>query len=321
MGYRLDNKTKVKALKKYLLVIWLLPLLIVNIAAIGPVGAQATTIGVEPVSIVNPGLGPGSTFTVEIWIRGVVDLAGIEFKLGYNTTVLTATTITYGDIFGATYFPLISTIDDVNGFCFYGIREQFGEPGFNGDGRVVIITFSVDSLGGSALHLYETKLGDSKGPPMPIVHVALDGFFSNVGVHDIAVTSVTPDPTEVDVGDSVTINVTVANQGDYNETFDVTVYYDNTTIETETDISLENGTSTTLTFTWDTTGVAKGTYTIKAEAILDLDEDTADNTREAENPVKVREAAAPPNIIIFAVVAVVAIIIIAAVVYIVKFRK
>jgi len=455
MGCQLDNKTKVRALKKYLLVIWMLPLLIVSIAAVGPVGAQTTTIGVEPDSIVDPGLGPGSTFSVEIWVRQVSDLAGVEFKLGYDTTVLTATTITYGDIFGPTKFDLISKIVDAEGYLHYCIMEQFGEPAFEGDGRVAIITFSVDSMGGSTLDLYDIILGDSSVPPGFILHDALDGSFSNVAVHDIAVTSVTPDPTgvnvgdsvtinvtvtnqgdysetftvkvyadltaykyiynpitggleridpdvgneiivgtqtvtelapgatttktftwdttgvaagnhtisanatavlgetetkdnlfiddgvilsplpvhdiavtsvtpdptEVDVGDSVTINVTVTNQGNYSETFDVTVYYDDTTIDTETDISLESGASTTLTFTWDTAEVDKGTYTISAEAILDLDEDTGDNTLEAEDQVKVREAAAPPNIVILAVVAVVAIIIIAAVIYIVKIRK
>jgi len=165
---------------KTLLCLAIVASMLLGLVMVGPVSAQATTIGVEPASIVNPSLGPGSTFRVSIWIRNVANLAGLEFKLGYNTTVLTATTITYGGIFGPSYFPLISTIDDAAGFCFYGIMEAFGEPAFTGSARAANITFSVDSVGQSVLDLYETKLGDSASPPVPIVHDVLDGSFSNM---------------------------------------------------------------------------------------------------------------------------------------------
>jgi hypothetical protein len=179
MSYQLDNKTKVRTLKKSLLYIWMLPLLIFSIAVVD-VRAQQATIGVEPDSIFDPGLGPGSNFTVEIWIHQVEDLAGLEFKLAYNTTVLNATLITYGDIFGETYFPLTSEIHDDEGYVWYGFMEGFGEPGFNGTGRAAIINFTVASVGESVLHLNDTKLGDSSVPPVSIVHDALDGYFSNV---------------------------------------------------------------------------------------------------------------------------------------------
>ena len=162
---------------KTLLCLTLVTLMLLSVFMIGPVSAPSTTIGVEPDWIVDPGLGPGSTFTVEIWVRDVADLAGLEFHLGYDTTVLTATLIEYGDIFGATYFPLISEINDTEGYLHYSIMEMFGEPGFYGDGRAAIINFTVDSVGASALDLYDTKLGDSSAPPVPIVHEALDGYF------------------------------------------------------------------------------------------------------------------------------------------------
>jgi len=157
----------------------MLPLLIFSIAVVDA-RAQQATIGVEPDSIFDPGLGPGSNFTVEIWIRNITDLAGLEFKLAYNTTVLNATLIEYGDIYGETYLPLTSEIHDDEGYVWYSIMEGYGEPGFNGTGRAAIINFTVDSVGESVLHLNETKLGDSSVPPVPIVHDALDGYFSNV---------------------------------------------------------------------------------------------------------------------------------------------
>ena len=140
-------------------------------------GSPTTTIGVEPELTMDPAIVPGATFVVEIWIRDVVDLAGVEFKLAYNTAVLTATTIEYGGIFGVTVFPLASKIYDAEGYLHYAIMEYFGEPGFTGDGRVSTITFSVDTEGESCLDLYITKLGDSAA--QPIDHMAIDGFFSS----------------------------------------------------------------------------------------------------------------------------------------------
>jgi len=164
-------------------------------------------------------------------------------------------------------------------------------------------------------------------PPVPSEVDTDDNLFIDDTVtvtappaHDIAITNVVPSPTTVTVGDSVTISVTVENEGEIDETFNVTVYYDDTSIETETDIVLESGTSTTLTFTWDTTDVAKGTYTIKAEAVVAVDDDTDDNLF-TDGTVKIRGAAAP-NILIYAVVgAIAAIAIAAAAIYILKFRK
>ena len=54
-----------------------------------------------------------------------------------------------------------------------------------------------------------------------------------VPVHDVAVTNVIPSKTVVGHGYSLNINITVANQGDYTETFNVTLYANTTTIETK----------------------------------------------------------------------------------------
>ena len=102
--------------------------------------------------------------------------------------------------------------------------------------------------------------------------------WSRYGLHDITITDVTPLKTVVGQGYSMNINVTVANQGDFTETFNVTLYANTTTIETK-QITLTNGASTTITFTWDTTGFAKGNYTIWAYAWpVQGETDTADNT-------------------------------------------
>lgn len=107
-----------------------------------------------------------------------------------------------------------------------------------------------------------------------------DTATSNVSVlsHDIAVTSVITSPTTVTVGESVSLNVTIANEGSYTETFNVTTYYDNTLLKTENVTALPAGASTTLTFIWNTTAAQLGTYTISANvSIVEGETDTADN--------------------------------------------
>ena len=96
---------------------------------------------------------------------------------------------------------------------------------------------------------------------------------------DMAIRDVTPSQTIVGQGSTISIDVTVTNKGAYTETFNVTVYYASDPIETQTVTNLPSGTSTNLTFLWNTTGVPYGNYTISAYATPLLGETfTADNT-------------------------------------------
>ena len=100
-----------------------------------------------------------------------------------------------------------------------------------------------------------------------------------VAGHDVAVVAVTPLKTIVRIGYPCQINVTVTNEGEFTETFTVTLYANTTTLGNLTVSNLASGSSVTLTFTWNTTGWSKGNYTISAYAWPVLGEtDTADNT-------------------------------------------
>jgi outer membrane protein assembly factor BamB len=83
--------------------------------------------------------------------------------------------------------------------------------------------------------------------------------------HDVAVTNVTSSKTIVGQGFNANISVTVANQGGFAETFKVTMYANATSIASE-NITLSGGNLVTITFTWNTSGFAKGNYTISAYA-------------------------------------------------------
>jgi len=97
-------------------------------------------------------------------------------------------------------------------------------------------------------------------------------------IRDVAVTGVTAFPTTVTTGDFLFINVTVANNGNGSETFNVTLYYNSSVVGTMKVISLASRANKTLGFNWDTMGVPEGNYTIKAVASIVAGETlTADN--------------------------------------------
>ena len=122
--------------------------------------------------------------------------------------------------------------------------------------------------------------------PTPLFFAVIESAVvtSPLGVHDVAVINVTtsktgcvPMPT---VGQNRTcrVNVTVENQGDFAETFNVTAYANSTEIGRQ-QITLDLGENATLAFTWDTSGFAKGNYTIWAYAWpVQGETETSDNT-------------------------------------------
>jgi hypothetical protein len=102
--------------------------------------------------------------------------------------------------------------------------------------------------------------------------------------HDVAVTDVTPSKTVVGQGFNATINVTVANQGDYTETFNVTTYVTTPPLPLEividiTTVSLDAGGNMKISLAWNTTGLDIGNFTFTATAESVAGEtNTADNT-------------------------------------------
>ena len=112
---------------------------------------------------------------------------------------------------------------------------------------------------------------------------------STVTSHDVAVTSVTDTPDPVNQGGTVTVDVTVTNQGSFAETFNVTLTSDQDgVIHTWTNVNLSAGATTTpaLTFNWDTTTATVATHTLTATAGPVTGElDTSDNSVATSNTV------------------------------------
>jgi hypothetical protein len=107
------------------------------------------------------------------------------------------------------------------------------------------------------------------------------------GGHEIAITEVQPAKTVLGQGFQMFVAVHVKNYGIFNETFNTTVYGNTTIIQTQT-ATLISGNSTTLSFLWNSTGFAKGNYTISAYAWpVPGETDTADNTFKATVQIEI----------------------------------
>jgi hypothetical protein len=123
----------------------------------------------------------------------------------------------------------------------------------------------------------ETDTADNAGSTSSVVDPA--------PVHDVAVSGVTV-PTAVTVGQAQTVTVTVANQGTFSETFEVSLA-DNlgaTVGSPQTVANLAAGGSQALSFAW--TPTVTGTHVLTATAATVSGEtDTADNTGSASSVV------------------------------------
>jgi hypothetical protein len=119
------------------------------------------TMSVSPASSTDP----SSPFTVDIDIASVDDLYGWEFKLYYNNTILSNSTVSEGTFLsnqGTTAFLKIDNTDTYNathGRFWYTCTLTGDTQGASGSGTLASIEFTVDGPGGTtALHLVDTKL-------------------------------------------------------------------------------------------------------------------------------------------------------------------
>jgi hypothetical protein len=311
----------------------LLPI-VLSVLSVNMIGVSAVVvspyIAVVPDSI--SGLTPGTNFTVSIDTDYVGThylfdyIWGYQFALSYNPSVIKGVEVVNGDLIvdgSAKFYP--GTFDNVAGELSrtVGVFSDGGEV-TSGPGTLANVTFTVVGYGASDITIdsqsalvgwdwtkdpycdYDIiNAAEQPGatePPYGSDHIQ-HGYFQNSATvtHDVAVTSVTPSPTSVFVSDSVDIMVNVTNQGNINEAFNVTAYTNAMPLEMKTVTNLGSGLTTTLTFTWDTTGAEVGTYTITAVAsTVPGETNTSDNTLVSPQTVTLIEPVYLPLAIITA---------------------
>jgi subtilisin family serine protease len=145
------------------------------------------------------------------------------------------------------------------------------------------IALKIDTSNGSFYALLD-NMGEAE---LPISLGRFKAWFPTVGLYegtlapkpDIAVVDIRLSRSEVYVGRRVSVYVTVENCGEFNETFSVKTYCDNSVIGTLAVDSLGAGMNCTLTFSFNVNGfILYVNHTIRAEAsILPYEINTANN--------------------------------------------
>ena len=251
-----------------------------------PVRVTQTGLSLSPSTVVCvdpcPASAPlGGVLTVNVTVVDVSDLGGWEFKLYWLREKLNGTGIVEGPFLkqiNVTYFNIINFTDNYNsthGLAWVEAVLLGSGPGAYGSGTLASISFQAKNVGSTGLWLSETLLVDSEAKLIP--HTAANGVVY-IMFHNIAITGVSPSKTVVGQGYGMNISVTIENQGNYTESFKVTVYA-NSSPCTSQNVTLASGNSSVITAVWDTSRFAKGNYTISAYATpVPGETDTTDNT-------------------------------------------
>ncbi len=111
-------------------------------------------------------------------------------------------------------------------------------------------------------------------------------------IHDVAVLNVTPSSTLAYIGDVVDVYVVVKNEGNFTESFNVTVFYDSNVIETLLVENLEPNSEKSRVFHWNMHDVPEGNYTLSASASFVPDEQNFENNLFVDGVVRIM--ARPP---------------------------
>jgi hypothetical protein len=255
-----------------------------------PVASGTTVVRVNPPLIEYWANATGQQFTINVTINNVTNLYGFDLEFKWNTSYLAYVNRSVyvpnnaSSPYGVLWSPVLQIEDQVNttaGTYWIAYASMYPASSFNGSGTVFNMTFRIlhhpqqpEPNASIALDLNSTDLSNNIGDPIP--HTSEDGIVKLYALpgagHDIAVSNVTSYKKVIFQGFTSNFTVTVENHGGFLETFNVTLNGNmtatgNTTmIAKKAIINMLNGASTILNFTWDTTGFAKGNYTINVVA-------------------------------------------------------
>jgi hypothetical protein len=221
---------------------------------------------VFPPEIIDPTMTPGTTFSIDIQVDDVFDLYGYSFSLSYDTYVLVCLGVIIVPPNTDPHFLTEISVDDPLGEVSVSVDYYSPAPPITllSNTTMVTIFFMVQNYGCTVLDLHDTLLTNPSGDP--ITHEVGDGFFCTL-IADVAIVWVEPSRNFVYPGRIVDIIVVAANLGDLTTTFNVTAYYDNNTIGTQTVVNVPPGHNRTLVFAWNTTGLEPcNNFTISAYA-------------------------------------------------------
>jgi hypothetical protein len=257
---------------------------------------DSVLVKVEPELIEYHANATGQQFNVSVKIYNVSNLYGFDLQLKWNTTYFeyvshTAKVPKNTSSDGVLYSPILplrDDVDDVAGTYWVAYSSMAPAPAFSGNGTVFIMTFRVKyhpaqpeaDVYADFDFIPPTDLADKDAQPIP--HVVETGTVTLYALEvpiarDAAVTNVVPAKAVVYQNASVSTNVTVKNLGTETISFDVKAYYNDTEIGTTTVSDLTSEGSKIVSFSWNTTGVPAGNYTLSATAFLTDDQNATND--------------------------------------------
>jgi len=226
-----------------------------------------TRMLVSPSELIDPKMKLGDTFPISIALENAIDMYDYAFKLSYDTNVLNCLGAVVIPQTNETHFTTQIQINDTAGTVW--VYVQYYPPAnpitIQQPQNVTQIIFQVQNYGQTPLTLNETRISDQNGNL--ISHEVENGFFATL-MRDVAIVSVkVVSQNIVYPGRIVTIEVVAMNRGNMTtETFNVTLYANNTSIEVKT-VTVEPWSNITLTYYWNTTGLTPcSNFTISAKA-------------------------------------------------------
>ena len=270
---------------------------------------------VEPPSIIDPSLVPGSTFNVSISVVEAAEVYSWSLNMKWEPTLLNVTEGEEGPFLnqeGAYNTVFNFQIDQEEGNLYANCSLVDSDIWASGNGTLIIITFLAEAEGISALDLFGTLLVNYQGEE--VLHVARSGYFENLRprIRDVAVVSVVVSPEEVRAGDSVSVSVVAKNEGEIAEGFDIEIYYNASFLGRIGVSNLSADTEKTLTFSWSTKGLSEGKYAIEAVASpVSGEMDTTDNAYVYEYLVVTPSEQSFPFMLIITILVVVILVVFA----------
>ncbi|MBX5329128.1 MAG: CARDB domain-containing protein [Candidatus Bathyarchaeota archaeon] len=219
-------------------------------------------LSIDPSEVIDPSLVPCTNFTINVTVADIENMKMVIFNLTYTREVLLELQVNIPSVQGQMPTKKIS-IDDESGYIWVNLTYPNPITTYT-PVTIATITFHVEAMGVSPINLTDTHIEDPTRKP--IVHEVYHGMFIGL-IRDVAVVKIEVYPNVAYAGWLVYVNVTVRNNGNLTETFNVRGKYDSTMFNQTTVADLPPHTETTVTLVWDTKGVTPcHNYTISAEA-------------------------------------------------------
>jgi len=137
-------------------------------------GPKRATVYVDPPTIFNSSLTPGSNFTISINIINASSLVGLEFKFDFNPSALRVNSAAKGSFVPSSVTPII-LVNSTGGFIIFSMSSS---TPLEGNGTVLIIELNVQAnRTRSLLQLNHVRLVDNTNQELPCS--TADGSFSN----------------------------------------------------------------------------------------------------------------------------------------------